>query len=102
MCLAIPGMVVKMIDAEPPFVSAVVEFAGVRRRVNLACVPEADIGDYVLVHAGIAISRIDAAEAAKVLAALEEVDWEEEFEEQSESRVIHSNGKHEPPRTPRQ
>ena len=71
MCLAIPGQVVDLLDAEPPFAAGVVEFAGVRRQVNLACVPEAAKGDYVLVHAGIAISRINAEEAAKVLAALE-------------------------------
>lgn len=56
MCLAVPGLVIEMMDVEPPFTSAVVEFGGVRRRVSLACVPEATKGDYVLVHAGVAIS----------------------------------------------
>jgi hydrogenase expression/formation protein HypC len=79
MCLAIPGKLVELVDAEPPFTAGVVEFGGVRRQVSLACVPEALPGDYVLVHAGVAISRIDAAEAAKVLAALEELDLDEEF-----------------------
>jgi hydrogenase expression/formation protein HypC len=79
MCLAIPGKIVALIDVEPPFAAAVVEFGGVRRRVSLACVPEACHGDYVLVHAGVAISRINAAEAAKVLAALEELDLDEEL-----------------------
>jgi hydrogenase expression/formation protein HypC len=79
MCLAIPGKVVQLLDAEPPFAAGVVEFGGVRRQVSLACVPEALPGDYVLVHAGVAISRINAAEAAKVLAALEELDLDEEF-----------------------
>jgi len=46
--------------------------------VNLACVPDAQPGDYVLVHAGVAITRIDQAEAARVLAALKELDLEEE------------------------
>ena len=53
-----------------------------RRQVSLACVPEAVTGDYVLVHAGVAISRINADEAAKVLAALEELDLDEEFSEE--------------------
>jgi hydrogenase expression/formation protein HypC len=79
MCLAIPGKVVELIDAEPPFTAAVVEFGGVRRQVSLACVPEASHGDFVLVHAGVAISRINADEAAKVLAALEQLDLEEEY-----------------------
>jgi hydrogenase expression/formation protein HypC len=70
MCLAVPGKVIEWTDRTPPFATATVEFGGVRRPVNMACVPEASTGDYVLVHAGIAISRIDAAQAARVLAAL--------------------------------
>jgi hydrogenase expression/formation protein HypC len=81
MCLAIPGLIVEIENAPPPFTSGVVEFGGVRRQVSLACVPEASKGDYVLVHAGVAISRIDAAEAAKVLAALEQLDLDEGFRE---------------------
>jgi hydrogenase expression/formation protein HypC len=81
MCLAIPGMVLEIEDAEPPFNAALVEFAGVRRRVSLACVPKAGVGDYVLVHAGVAISRINADEAAKVLQDLAQLDLAEEFAE---------------------
>jgi hydrogenase expression/formation protein HypC len=88
-CLAIPGKVVELLEAESPFASAVVEFGGVRRQVSLACVPEATAGDYVLVHAGVAISRINAAEAAKVLAALEQLDLDEEFPEQPDNVVSH-------------
>jgi hydrogenase expression/formation protein HypC len=79
MCLAIPGKVVKLLEADPPFTAAIVEFGGVRRQVSLACVPETSAGEYVLVHAGVAISRINAEEAEKVLAALEELELEEEF-----------------------
>jgi hydrogenase expression/formation protein HypC len=78
-----------MLDAEPPFTAALVEFAGVRRQVSLACVPEAIKGDYVLVHAGVAISRINAAEAAKVLAALEELDLDEDFPEPPNVEIPH-------------
>jgi hydrogenase expression/formation protein HypC len=88
MCLAIPGRVVELLDAEPPFSAAVVEFGGVRRQVSLACVPEASGGDYVLVHAGVAISRINADEAAKVLAALEQLDLQEEFDAEPVSPQI--------------
>lgn len=73
MCLAVPGRVVAWIDRQPHFASAAVEFGGVRRQVNMAFVPEAELGDYVLVHAGIAISRLDADEAAKVFEVLHEV-----------------------------
>jgi hydrogenase expression/formation protein HypC len=87
MCLAVPGMVIEVIEAEPPFTTAVVEFGGIRRRVSLACVPEARHGDYVLVHAGVAISRLDAFEAARVLEALEQLDLGEEFPEQEETNT---------------
>jgi hydrogenase expression/formation protein HypC len=81
-------MVVEIIDVEPPFNSALVEFAGVRRRVSLACVPEAVVGEYVLVHAGVAISRINAAEAAKVLEDLERLDLAEDFPEPSNETIV--------------
>jgi hydrogenase expression/formation protein HypC len=79
-CLAIPGKIVELIESQPPFTSAFVEFGGIRRQVNTACVPEALLGDYVMVHAGIAISRVDAAEAAKVLETLEQLALTEEDE----------------------
>ncbi len=73
MCLAIPGQIVEFQQGEPPFTTATVEFAGVRRQVAMDCVPEARPGDYVLVHAGIAISRIDHDEALRVLETLDEL-----------------------------
>ena len=77
MCLAIPGKVVRWIDRAAPFARAAVEFAGVQRTVSMACVPEADTDDYVLVHAGIAISRISEQEAQRVLQTLAELDLDE-------------------------
>jgi hydrogenase expression/formation protein HypC len=74
MCLAVPGKVIDWIDREPPFAMAVVEFGGVRRQISLACVPEAEVGDFVLAHAGIAISKINEEEANRVLKTLEELD----------------------------
>jgi hydrogenase expression/formation protein HypC len=68
MCLGVPGRVVEKPTAGEAMAWATVEFAGVRRRVCLACVPEAEPGDYVIVHAGIAISKIDAEEAQRVFA----------------------------------
>ncbi len=91
MCLAVPGLIVEMLESEPPFAAGLVEFAGVRRSVSLACVPEARPGDYVLVHAGVAITRINAAEAARVLAALEEIDLEEEFVDEPEIQPFQGN-----------
>jgi hydrogenase expression/formation protein HypC len=70
MCLGIPGKVVRWVDRSIPFAQAEIEFDGVRRRCSMACVPEANEGDYVIVHAGIAITKIDAVEADRVLAEL--------------------------------
>jgi len=60
------------------FARARVEFAGVSRDVNMQCVPEAAVDDFVLVHAGIAISRLDRREAQRILASLEELELTEE------------------------
>ena len=73
MCLGVPGQVVVAPATTDELRMAVVEFAGVRREVCLACVPEAEPGDYVVVHAGFAISRIDPAEAARVFDYLNEI-----------------------------
>ncbi len=67
MCLGVPGRVVEWLDRDPLLARARVEFEGVRRVCHLACVPEAEVGDYVVVHAGVAISRIDAAAAQRLL-----------------------------------
>lgn len=66
MCLGIPGKVVRWIERDATFAQAEVEFDGVRRVCHMACVTEAKEGDYVIVHAGIAISRINAEEAQRV------------------------------------
>jgi hydrogenase expression/formation protein HypC len=78
MCLAVPGQVVEWLEKNPPFCTAAVEFAGIRRQVSMDCVPEAAVGDYVLVHAGIAISRIDEEEAEQVLQTLRELNLGDE------------------------
>lgn len=74
MCLSVPGRVVEWRERESAFAQAVVEFAGVRRPVNMACVPDTEPGEYVLVHAGVAITRIDSGEAAKILADMAEIE----------------------------
>lgn len=74
MCLAVPGRVVRWIKRTPPFETASIEFGGLRREVNMACVPEAKIDDYVLVHAGIAISILSQVEAYRLLRTLEELE----------------------------
>jgi hydrogenase expression/formation protein HypC len=67
MCLAVPGEVLDIEGEEALLRQGRVAFAGVVRRVNLAFVPAAQIGDFVLVHAGIAIAVIDEAAARQTL-----------------------------------
>ena len=74
MCLAVPGKIESIAEAGPLMRTAQVDFGGVTREVNLACVPEATLGDYVLVHVGIALSVIDPAEAERVFGYLREIE----------------------------
>ncbi len=67
MCLGVPGKVIAWIDRDPTFGRALIEFAGVRRECHMACVPNAEVGDYVVVHAGIAICRLNEQEAERTL-----------------------------------
>jgi hydrogenase expression/formation protein HypC len=71
MCLGVPGRLTEWLDREPLLARGMVEFDGVRRECHLACVPEAAVGDYLVVHAGIAISRIDTSEAERLLHELQ-------------------------------
>jgi hydrogenase expression/formation protein HypC len=71
MCLALPARVVSI--AEPGGDQAVVELGGVRKPVSIALVPEAQVGDYVIVHVGHAIGMIDPEEAARTLALFGEI-----------------------------
>jgi hydrogenase expression/formation protein HypC len=72
MCRAVPGKVVE-IAGEGELRMGKVDFSGVQRQACLAYVPEVQLGDYVLVHVGFAISRIDEEQAMETLAALREI-----------------------------
>ena len=79
MCLAVPGKVVEIIDgADIAFRRAKVDFGGIRKEINLAYTPEAEVGKYVLVHVGFAISVIDEDEAQRVFEYLKEMGGIEE------------------------
>lgn len=77
MCLGIPGCIIRIDDAENML--ATVDICGVRRPVNISCIVDDDhpaescVGDWVLVHVGFAMSRIDAEEAAQTLRILSEL-----------------------------
>jgi hydrogenase expression/formation protein HypC len=79
MCLAVPGKVVEILDAgDIAFRRAKVDFGGIRKEINLAYTPEAEVGKYVLVHVGFAISVIDEAEAQRVFEYLKQMGGLEE------------------------
>ena len=74
MCLAVPGKILSTADDGTLTRTGKVSFAGVLKEVNLAYVPEARVGDYVLVHVGFAISTVDEREATRVFEYLDQMD----------------------------
>lgn len=92
MCLGIPGRIVEICDAEKKL--ALVEVGGVKRQVNLACIVneehpvESCLGDWVLVHVGFAMSRIDEQQAAETLEILTQLG-----EVQEELAAMRASGK---------
>ena len=83
MCLAVPGRILEIEGDDPLLRAGRVDFAGTIKRVNLAYVPEAQVGDYVLVHVGFAISVVADVEAQKVLSYLSQMGDLAESEPQS-------------------
>ncbi|MEM9922766.1 MAG: HypC/HybG/HupF family hydrogenase formation chaperone [Cyanobacteria bacterium P01_D01_bin.50] len=77
MCLGIPGQIIEITDAVKKL--AIVNVSGVKRQINIACIvdeqhsPESCIGDWVLVHVGFAMNRINEKEAAETLQLLQEM-----------------------------
>ena len=80
MCLGVPGRVCEWIDRDPLFARANIEFDGIQRECHMACVPEAEIGDYVIIHAGVAICLVDQAEASRVFDELNRLNLLAELE----------------------
>jgi hydrogenase expression/formation protein HypC len=74
MCLAIPGRIESISGDEPLTRMGKVNFGGIRKEACLAYVPEAQVGDYVIVHVGFALSRVDEEEARKVFEYLKEME----------------------------
>jgi hydrogenase expression/formation protein HypC len=80
MCLGIPGKVLSIAQRDALTMGRV-EFGGIIKEVCMAYVPEAQVGDYVLVHVGFAISRIDEAEAQEIFGYLEQIGELSELED---------------------
>ena len=80
MCLAIPGKVISIQGDDPLQRTGKVNFGGIVKDVSLACVPEATVDDYVIVHVGMALSIVSEEDANQVFAYLQEMDELEELE----------------------
>jgi hydrogenase expression/formation protein HypC len=74
MCLAIPGKIESITGADPLSRMGRINFGGIVKEASLAYVPEAKVGDYVIVHAGFALSRVDEDEARKVFGYLKKME----------------------------
>ena len=83
MCLAVPGKIVSIEGDDPILRDGKVDFGGLVKRVNLSLVPEARIGDYVVVHVGFALSIVDEEEAKQVFEYLKTIGELIEFEGES-------------------
>ena len=70
MCLAIPGKIVSIDNSNPELKMAKVDFAGVMKNVCIEWLPDVQTGEYVLVHVGFALNKIDVEDAEKTLADL--------------------------------
>lgn len=81
MCLAVPGKILSIEGEEPILRTGKVQFGGIVKEVHLAYLPEAKVGDYVIVHVGFAISIVDEKEAIRVFEYLREMEALGESEE---------------------
>lgn len=79
MCLGVPGQIIEIVDTDPITRSGRVNFGGIVKQINLAYVPEAVVGNYVVVHVGFAISIVDEEEAELVFNYLEQMGELEEL-----------------------
>jgi len=83
MCLAVPGKIVSVSGEDPLGRAGKIDFGGVLKEASLAYVPEVKIGDYVIVHAGFALSKVDEDEARKIFEYLEQMEALGELKEAS-------------------
>jgi len=92
MCLAVPGKITSISGEDLLMRTGKVDFGGVLKEVSLAYVPEAQLGDYVIVHVGFALSRVDEAEAQQVFEYLRQME---------ELSALEDSGAGVPPANPR-
>ncbi len=73
MCLGVPGKIIKITNDDPVYRSGEIDFSGAVKEISLAYTPEAEVNDYVIVHAGFALNVIDEEEAQQVLDDLKQL-----------------------------
>lgn len=83
MCLAVPGKIISIQGDDPLTQTGRVNFGGIIKEVSLAYVPDAVVGDYVIVHVGFALSKVDPDEAARVFEYLEQMGELDELQHSS-------------------
>ena len=99
MCLAIPGRITSISGEDPLGRVGKIDYGGVQKEASLAYVPEAQVGDYVIVHVGFALSRVDPEEANKVFEYLREMQELADLEESAgETAVAPEKGQGNPVR----
>ena len=92
MCLAIPGKITSISGEDPLMRSGKIDFGGILKEVSLAYVTEAAVGEYVIVHAGFALSRVDEAEAQQVFDYLRQMQELSELDESTAAGAPASPG----------
>ncbi|MDA0348801.1 MAG: HypC/HybG/HupF family hydrogenase formation chaperone [Verrucomicrobia bacterium] len=85
MCLAIPGKLVEVTSDEELAREGIVDFQGIRKKINITFTPEAQPGDYVLVHVGFSISKIDETAAQRTLDTLRDLGELDELNEENKA-----------------
>lgn len=83
MCLAIPGKLISITSLDDTFRRGKVSFGGIIKEVNLCMLPDAVVNDYVLVHVGVAISKVDEEEALLTFSYLQQMGEVEEIKPQT-------------------
>jgi hydrogenase expression/formation protein HypC len=94
MCLAIPGKVIEIANDAEGVLMGKTNFGGIVKQVCLTYLPEVKVGDYVLVHVGVAIGKVDEEEAARTYQALEELGQLEELEPPDIDALARERGMH--------
>jgi hydrogenase expression/formation protein HypC len=94
MCLAIPGKVIEIANDAEGVLMGKTNFGGIVKQVCLTYLPDVKVGDYVLVHVGVAIGKVDEVEAARTYKALEELGQLEELEPPDIDALARARGMH--------